>query len=219
MAAPRRDDRRGCRKGARRLARDDQPLQGRQPDGRRGVRRAKEAVRVPVAAASGPSRLHHLDRRGHPQDRRREQGPVPQGPGAGQQELRRPLHRALQGRQCRGQAPRAGESPRERRRDRRPAAGQARPEPQPALRRREIADQPGLPLRPLPLSALAVLLPGRGRRGPRRRQPGPLPRPPEDDQAPDAVHPHHPQLQDDGSGRLHLRHDHGRAQHDPASRR
>ena len=56
----------------------------------------------------------------------------------------------------------------------------------------KIADLDGLHVRPLPLPAVAVLLPRRGRRGARRGQPRPVPRPDEGHQARDAVHHHHP---------------------------
>ena len=85
--AGRRALRRGGREGARGVPRPPPPLQGRQSHGRGGVPRAEEALRLPRPAEEGPPRFHRRDGRGHPQDRRGEQDPVPQGPRRGQHEL------------------------------------------------------------------------------------------------------------------------------------
>ena len=73
-------------------------------------------------------------------------------------------------------AHRPGEPARHRRRGRGPPGRPQRPPPVAALGRRAVAGGHGLPLRRVPEPPVALLPDGRGRGGPRRRQPAALPR-------------------------------------------
>ena len=98
----------------------------------------------------------------------------------------------------RGERRATARSDEDRRRDRDHARGQVDQAPDAALRRREVDDRAGVPVRGLPRPAVPVLHPRRGRGRARRPQHRPLPRGPAPLLRPRAVHRRHPPEAHDG---------------------
>ncbi len=123
----------------------------------------------------------------------------------------RHVQNALRWRARRPGPPRRERSSRERHRHHRAAARQASPERAAAVGRRKSAHGDGADVRDLQIPSEPVLPAGRNRRAARRRQHRTVRRDAAGHAGRDAVHPDHPQPEDDGDRRSPLRGHDGRA--------